>query len=82
MTKATAASIARWRRRLGKNGSAARSTSSTRLNTVAQIEPDARGGLAFVPGTNSSCTVMPRGLRACGFFAISTSSGAITVRDQ
>ena len=25
---------------------------------------------------------MPRGLRARGFFAISTSSGAITVRDQ
>src|SRR6185312_14777636 len=49
---------------------------------VAQIEPLARGGFACVPGANSSCTVMPRGLRARGFFAISTSNGTITVRDQ
>ncbi len=34
------------------------------------------------PGTNSSGTWMPRGLRATGFFAASTSSGTITVRAQ
>jgi hypothetical protein len=32
--------------------------------------------------TNSSRTSTLRGLRASGFFAISTSSGTITVRDQ
>ncbi len=59
-----------------------RSKSSTALNNVAQIEPLARGGRAAVPGAKSSRMVTPRGFFASGRFAMSTSSGAITVRDQ
>jgi hypothetical protein len=81
-TKATALSMALRRERRGMNGSAARSTLSSALNSTAQTEPLALGGFAWLPGWNSSFTVMPRGLRARGFFAISTRSGAITVRDQ
>ena len=42
----------------------------------------ARGLAAGTPGTNSSATCTPRGLRASGFIAHSTSNGTITVRAQ
>ena len=86
MTKATALSIARAGAAAGNSGSATRSTTSTALEEPAPGASDTgrviqsrtcSGGVR-----NSSGIATPRGLRARGFSAISTSSGTITVRDQ
>ncbi len=78
--------MARWRMTRGKYGSAACKASSTIRNNQNH---DAFCCGAFGAGPsdcggsrNSSLTVTPFGLRARGFFAISTRSGTITVRLQ
>ncbi len=85
MTKATARRMALCRAARGKAGSTRRSTESSALKTRPHGE---RYGPLIQSRTrsggvrNSSATPTPRGLRARGRSAISTSSGTITVRDQ
>ena len=78
--------MARWRMRPGKYGSVARKTLSTPRKNQNQdafccgafgVGPSVCGG-----SRNSSSIRIPLALRARGFFAISTSSGTITVRLQ
>src|SRR6516162_3354493 len=86
LTKATAFLIARCREALGNSGSAARRTASIASNNRNQrqvwcgaLEPRraVSGG-----SRNSSSILTPRGLRALGFNAWSTSRGTIVVRAQ
>ena len=78
--------MARCRVRLGKYGSVARSTLSTprkNQNHDAFCCGAFGAGPSFCGGSrNSSSMRTPLALRACGFFAISTSSGTMTVRLQ
>ncbi len=85
VTKATALRMALSRLRFGKPGRAARSAVSTPLKKRPQLErygPRIQSRICSGGVRNSSCTCTPRGLRATGRSAISTSSGTITVRDQ
>src|SRR6185369_16901204 len=81
----TALRIADSRMPLGICGSIARSTVSMPRKTGFQIDFVLLPGHSFTycgGMMNSSSMRIPLGLRACGFSAISTSNGAITVRDQ
>jgi len=75
-------SIARARRPFG-HGTALRILSSPpKKADQPALWCGARGLAAVTPGTNNSAMCTPRGLRASGCFAASTSSGTITVRAQ
>ncbi len=78
--------MARWRILFGNQGSIARNASSTTRKNQNHdafccgafgVGPSCCGG-----SRNSSLMPIPFGLRAHGFFAISTKSGTITVRLQ
>jgi hypothetical protein len=84
-TKLTALSIARRRGSAGNIGSASRNSRSSRAKAWPIAEPvgGAIQSRTLSGGSvNSSAIVTPRGLRARGRIAISTSSGTSTTRDQ
>ncbi len=78
--------MARWRVRLGNNGSVARNTLSTprknQNHDAFCCGAFGVGGSVAGGSTNSSSMRTPLALRARGRFAISTNSGTITVRLQ
>ncbi len=85
VTNATALATAVSAQLCGNHGCTARSRTSTPLKNRPQAErygPRIQSVIRSGGVRNSSCTCTPRGLRARGCFAISTSSGTITVRDQ